>query len=225
MVTTFINHPPGQIVAHYQPPGSGGVLLGWPHVQMDLSGIVGPLLGGLLIPLIGASAIFGASGVGFLFMFLAILQWKRLQPSSTLPLESFFESLTTAIRYVRYTAGIKIILIRHALFSFISSSSLALMPVLALREFRLQASSLGYVFTAMGVGSVLSGVFIIPWARAKYLPNWITTRADVVLNLLLLLGGISIWTRFDFAGIPAKLCPSSPSLPPFLMFATLAGAA
>ena len=37
---------------------------------------------------------------------------------SSLPLENFFESLTTAIRYVRYTPGIKILLARHAIFSF-----------------------------------------------------------------------------------------------------------
>src|SRR5271166_617323 len=157
-------------------------------------------------------------------MFLAILQWKRVPPPSNLPLETFFESLTTAIRYVRYTAGIKILLIRHALFSFFISITPSLIPVIALQEFRLQASSLGYVFTTMAVGSVLSGVFIIPWARAKYSPQRITTGASALLNLLLVLGGISIWTKYDFAGIPVKLCPSTPDLPPFLVFAALAGA-
>ena len=104
------------------------------------------------------------------------------------------------------------------------SGSCSLIPVMALHEFHLQASSLGYVFTTMAFGSVLSGVFIIPWARAKYSPRRITTGASILLNLLLVLGGISIWTRYDYAGIPAKLCPSTPALPPFLMFAALAGA-
>ena len=193
-------------------------------LQMDVSGIIGPLLGGLLIPLIGVSFIFGASGVGFLFLFLAILRWKRVQPPSGLPLETFFESLTTAIRYVRYTTGIKVLLIRHALFSFFISIIPSLFPVMALQEFGPQASSLGYIFTAMAIASVLSGVLIIPWARAKYPPQRITTGASVLLNLLLVLGGISTWTRYDFGGIPAKLCPSTPGLPPFLMFAALAGA-
>ena len=43
-------------------------------------------------------------------MFLAVLQWKRVRTQSNLPLENFFESLTTAIRYVRYTPGIRILL-------------------------------------------------------------------------------------------------------------------
>src|SRR6516162_5425723 len=152
-------------------------------LQMDISGIIGPLLSSLLLPLAGVSFIFGANGLGFLFMFLAILQWKRVKVQSSLPLENFFESLATAIRYVRYTPGIKILLARHALFSFFISIIPSLMPVLGLRELRLQASDLGYLFTAMAVGSVISGSFIIPWARARYSPQRITPFADLVLLL------------------------------------------
>jgi MFS family permease len=152
-------------------------------LQMDISGIIGPLLSSLLLPLAGVSFIFGANGLGFLFMFLAILQWKRVKVQSSLPLENFFESLTTAIRYVRYTPGIRILLARHVLFSFFISIIPSLMPVLGLRELRLQASELGYLFTAMAVGSVISGSFIIPRARARYSPQHITTFADLVLLL------------------------------------------
>jgi MFS family permease len=69
--------------------GSAYTLAG---LQMDLSGIIGPLFAGLLIPLAGASFIFGVNGLGFLFMFLAFLQWKRVRAQSNLPLENFFES-------------------------------------------------------------------------------------------------------------------------------------
>jgi MFS family permease len=158
--------------------GSAYTLAG---LQMDVSGIIGPLLAGLLLPLAGVSFIFGANGLGFLLMFLAILQWKRIQPQSSLPLENFFESLTTAIRYVRYTTGIKILLARHALFSFFIAIIPSLMPVVGLTELHLKASNLGYLFTAMAVGSVISGAFIIPWARARYSPQRITTFANLVL--------------------------------------------
>ena len=160
---------------------SGYTLAG---LQMDISGIIGPLLSALLLPLAGVSFIFGANGLGFLLMFLAILQWKRVKVQSSLPLENFFESLTTAIRYVRYTAGIKILLARHALFSFFISIIPSLMPVVGLTELHLEASHLGYLFTAMAVGSVISGAFIIPRARAKYSPQRITTFANLVLLLV-----------------------------------------
>jgi len=160
--------------------GSAYTLAG---LQMDLSGIVGPLFAALLIPLAGVSFIFGANGLGFLLMFLAFLRWKRVRTQSNLPLENFFESLTTAIRYVRYTPGIKILLARHAIFSFFISIIPSLMPVVGLKELDLPASHLGFLFTSMAVGSVISGSFIIPWARAKYSPQRITTFADLALLL------------------------------------------
>ena len=52
-------------------------------MQMDVSGIIGPLFAALLIPLAGVSFIFGANGLGFLLMFLAFLQWKRVRRSQT----------------------------------------------------------------------------------------------------------------------------------------------
>jgi MFS family permease len=150
-------------------------------LQMDLSGIIGPLLGGLLISVLGASFIFGANGVGFFLMFLVILAWQRVRRQSNLPLENFFESLTTAIRYVRYTSGIRILLARHTLFSFFISIIPALMPVVGLKELHLKASHLGFLFTSMAVGSVLSSAFIIPRARAKFSPQQITTFAHLLL--------------------------------------------
>ena len=140
-------------------------------LQLELSGIIGPLLGGLLISLAGVSVIFGVNGVGFLLMFLAVLAWQRVRPQSNLPLETFFESLTTAIRYVRYTPGIKILLARHALFSFFISIIPALMPVVGLKELHLKASKLGYLFTGMASGSVWSGAFSLPRARAGIRPT------------------------------------------------------
>ena len=57
------------------------------------------------------------------------------------------------------------------------------MPVEGLKELHLQASNLGYLFTSMAVGSVISGAFIIPWARARFSPQRITTFANLVLVL------------------------------------------
>src|ERR1700736_4572621 len=134
-------------------------------LQMNISGIVGPALGGILIPLVGANFVFAVNGVGFLLLFVAILQWKRARRQSQLPLENFFESFITAIRYVRYTPGIRIILARSALFSFFISIISALMPVVGLQELHLDPANLGFLFARMAIGSVVTGIFIIPWAR------------------------------------------------------------
>jgi MFS family permease len=164
-------------------------------LQMNISGILGPALGGILIPIVGASFIFALNGVGFFFVLIAILLWKRASPQSGLPLESFFESFITAIRYVRYTPGIRIILARSALFSFFISVITALMPVVALEELNLEPANLGLLFTSMAVGSVISSIFLIPWARSRYSPQRLTTYANVSLIVVCLLMATVRWTK------------------------------
>jgi MFS family permease len=164
-------------------------------LQMNLSGIIGPLLGALLIPLLGVTFIFVGNGVGFLILFLVVLGWQRLRTQSKLPLENFFESFTTAIRYVHYTPGIKILLIRHTIFSFFIAIIPSLLPALALKVLHLKASQLGYLFTSQAIGSVISGALVIPWARARYSPQQITTLANL---LLVLVCGLMVIVQWPF---------------------------
>ena len=156
-------------------------------LQINISGVIGPVLGGLLIPIMGASLVFGANALGFLLMFLAILQWRQIRAQAPVPLEDFFETVTTAIHYVRYAPGIKVILARSALFSFFISIIPALMPVVGLKELHLDPANLGYLFTSMAIGSVAGAVFVIPWARARFSPNTLTIYANLLLVLTLSL--------------------------------------
>ena len=164
-------------------------------LQMNISGIVGPALGGILIPIVGASLIFAFNGIAFLFVLIAILLWRRVRPQSELPLESFFESFITAIRYVRYTPGIRIILARSALFSFFISIISALMPVVGLEELHLEPANLGFLFTSMAIGSVISSIFLIPWARSRFSPQRLTTYANASLIVVCVLMATVRWTK------------------------------
>ncbi len=150
-------------------------------LQMNIAGIIGPLIGGLLIPIVGTSLIFGINGLGFLFLFLAILQWKRARTPTPLGSERFFATITSAIRYVQYTPGIRVVLVRITVFTFFISIIPALMPVVGLQVLHLDPSNLGYLFTALAVGSVAGAVFLVPMARARFSPNRLTFYANVLL--------------------------------------------
>jgi MFS family permease len=55
-------------------------------LQLNISGIIGPAIGGFLLPLIGANWVFTINALCFLLVVLAILQWKRTEsPSKLLP--------------------------------------------------------------------------------------------------------------------------------------------
>lgn len=46
-------------------------------VQMNLSGIIGPAIGAVLLPVAGASALFALIAVGFLIVIIAIEQVQQ----------------------------------------------------------------------------------------------------------------------------------------------------
>ena len=85
-------------------------------LQMNIAGIIGPLIGGFLVSLSGPGSAFAANSAGFLFLLLAISRWKKPAREAKTAPEDFFATIETAIRYVRYTPGIKVILARLALF-------------------------------------------------------------------------------------------------------------
>jgi MFS family permease len=132
-------------------------------LQLNISGIIGPALGGLVIFLMGPNFVFAVNAACFFVVTLAIVHWKRATEQVKLPRESFFESFLTAIRYVRYAPGLQIILERNVLFALFISVIPALMPVVGLKALHLGPCQLGLLFTSMGAGSVAAAAFIIPW--------------------------------------------------------------
>ena len=159
-------------------------------LQLNISGIIGPAIGGLLLPWIGANSVFAVNACCFFVLIFAIAQLKRKKASSNLPLENFLESFITAIRYVRYAPGIQVVLARNILFAFFISVIPALIPVVGLKELHLDPSNLGFVFTSMGVGSVIGAIFILPWARAKFSSNIVTVLANVLVAIVFFLMAI-----------------------------------
>ena len=156
-------------------------------VQFTLAGIVGPALGSLLLPATGPAAVFALNAVAFLGVVWVIFRFyqtpKRQNPGS----ENLLESFVSALRYVRYTPGMQIILTRDLLFGLFIAAVPALTPVVALRHLRLTGSQLGLVFTAMGIGSLVGANLILPYARTKATPNSLTILAGALLVPILVL--------------------------------------
>jgi MFS family permease len=150
-------------------------------LQFNISGIIGPALGALLIPMAGANSVFALNGACFLLVVLATRQWKQPAASARLPSESLFESFGTVIHYVRNANSFQVVLARNFLFALFISVIPALMPVLGLKELNLSSSHLGLLFTSMGAGSVVGAVFIIPWLRARLSSDCLILLANSLL--------------------------------------------
>jgi MFS family permease len=158
-------------------------------LQLNISGIIGPAIGGVLLHFVSPNLVFAFNSICFLMLLIAIKQLRSPRPSSNLPLENFLESFVTAIRYARYAPGIQVVLARNLLFAFFISIIPALIPVVGLRELHLDPSNLGLVFTCMGAGSVIGAVFFLPWARGRFHSNTVTLLANVLVAAIFFLMG------------------------------------
>ena len=97
------------------------------------------------------------------------------------------ESFVGAVRYVRYSRGIQVVLIRALLFSLLISVIPALLPAVGLKALHLTSSHLGILFTSMAIGSLLGAVFVVPWARAHFTSNEVTMLASLLIAAVYIL--------------------------------------
>jgi hypothetical protein len=131
-----------QIVSDAELPSA--VILG--GLQINLSGIVGPALAALLVPLAEANFVFALNAACFLLIVLVIWQWKQPAVQVKLRSESFFESFGTVVHYVRCAPGPQVVLARNFLFALFISAIPALIPVVGLKVLQLSSSNLGPAF-------------------------------------------------------------------------------
>jgi len=117
----------------------------------------------------------------FVLVIFAVMTWKRKSDVLDAPLESFFDSLAGAVRYMRYAPGVQIILLRNFMFGVLIGAIPALLPVIGLKSLHLDPLKLGFVFTCMGVGSLAGALFILEPARKKLTPNQMTVLSGIVL--------------------------------------------
>jgi MFS family permease len=150
-------------------------------VQMNLAGIIGPALGGLLIPLITVSGVFWLNAAAFMVVLLAISSWPRKGTPRDAHLESFSDSVIGAIRYMRYAPGVRVVLLRNLLFGILIGATPALLPVVGLKALHFDSLHLGFVFTCMGIGSLTGAIVILEPARKRLKPNQMTLLTGLVL--------------------------------------------
>jgi MFS family permease len=156
-------------------------------LQLNISALLGSARGGLILPLAGPNIVFATNALGFLVVLLVVLNWKPRKIVSKLPLENFFESFATAVRYASHAPGIEVVLLRNVLFTFFIAVVPALLPVVGLKELHLSPSNLGLLFTSLGAGSIAAAVVVLPWARARCPSNMLTILANVLLSGVFIL--------------------------------------
>jgi MFS family permease len=176
-------------------------------IEFNLARAVGPGLGGFIVASVGVGAAFAFNALSFFGVITVIKRWKRPLRKSTLPAETFRGATSAAIRYVRYSPGIRRLLLRSAVLIFFTSSFWALLPTAA-RELSKSPVAYGFLLGSFGLGAVL-GAMVLQRSRSKLSTETLLSsataifaaivlslallRTPAVLCFLMLFGGAS-WT-------------------------------
>src|SRR5579872_3943214 len=128
-------------------------------IEFNLARALGPGLAGLIVAAAGVAIAFLLDAFSFLGVIFVIFTWKRPVRKNKLPAESLVGASWAAIRYVRYSPGIRTLLVRSGSVIFFASSFWALLPIAA-KE--LNKSPLGYgsLLGFFGAGAVLGAVVL-----------------------------------------------------------------
>jgi len=178
-------------------------------IEFNLARAVGPGLAGLIIAAVGVAAAFVLNALSFLGVILVIARWKRPARRSKLRPETFRGAMSAAVRYVRYSPGIRTLLLRSAFLIFFTSSFWALLPTAA-KDLSKSPIAYGFLLGSFGLGAVL-GAVVLQQARSKLSTESILSiatatftavllgmallRTTVILCVLMLFGGAA-WTVF-----------------------------
>ena len=152
-------------------------------IEFNLARAVGPALAGVLIAAAGVAAAFVVNFFSFFGVLLVIARWKRPIRKPTAPPETFVGATYAAIRYVRNSPLILIVLLRTGAVMFFSSSLFALLPSVA-HSVNKSAIGYGLLLGCFGAGAI-AGALVMQSARARWCTETIVSAGIVILGIVM----------------------------------------
>jgi MFS family permease len=152
-------------------------------VSMNMARAVGPAIGGVVVAVVNAGAVFIANAVSFLGVMGVLLRWKRPPHESALGAEHVTHAIESGVRYVRHSPRLRSVLTRTLSFCLFSSALWALLPVVAHDRLGLGSGGYGLLLGAVGVGAV-AGAFVLAEARARWSADRVVGAATLAFALV-----------------------------------------
>ncbi len=152
-------------------------------VQFNLSRVIGPALGGLLLSASGPTVLFAINSLSFLGVVVAVLT----TPDAPAPARDDAKpwvQIARALRYALTSKGPANLIFATALFSMLGTPLLRMLPLLVVQVYGLQEGAYGSLLAIMGAGAVAGGLAL------RFIPAWYPKHHFVPLSVM--LGGASI---------------------------------
>jgi MFS family permease len=157
-------------------------------IEFNLARAVGPALAGVLIAAAGIGAAFVVNVISFAGVIVVIRRWKRPVRRQAAPAETFAGGTIAAVRYVRYSPVLRLVMLRAGVTMFAASGLLALLPSLA-RALSPSPTVFGLLLGCFGAGAVLGGLAMQP-ARRRWSLEAVASGAVVILGAMIAATGL-----------------------------------
>jgi MFS family permease len=129
----------------------------------------GPAVGGILLALSGTSAVFALNGALFLWSAAFVLRVPRDTPPQRAERPRFLPELTAGFAMVLRRPALRVIIALSTAQTFVEGAVEVLLVVLALRLLHSGNAGVGWLNTAMGVGSVAGALVVAALAARRRL--------------------------------------------------------
>jgi MFS family permease len=159
-------------------------------VMVNLSRIIGPSLGGILIALIGEGWCFMLDAVSYLAVVWSLLAMRKLRMEQRTGGASVLEEFKEGLRYVSRFPPARAVLLLLALIAIMGTPYRVLMPAIAELVYHGGPHTFGALMTATGVGAVLGAAWLA--ARPSVRGLWrVLGRSAAVFGAALVLFALS----------------------------------
>jgi MFS family permease len=152
------------------PKNELGPALALNGLGINISRVIGPALGGLVIGAAGVSATFFINAMTFFAVIFAYASWRPPAHKSHLPAERFIAAIRSGWRFTREAPALKATLVHAGTFFLFASSYWALLPLIARDQLGGGAHVYGVLFGCIGAGAV-AGALVLPAIRGRISPD------------------------------------------------------
>jgi MFS family permease len=147
------------------------------------SRFVGPPLAGLLLAVSSEALCFALNGASYLALVIGLLR-IRIQPAA-MAVGSYRNLLGEGLRYALGSRQVRAMMLSVLAINLTASSYVVLLPVFAKDIFAGGATTLGWLWGAAGLGSLLSSVFLASRLTVDSLPKTILAASGATALALL----------------------------------------
>ena len=152
------------------------------NVSVNVARAVGPAIAGVVLAVAGADALFWLLTA----VLAAVVVALAMSAPSVVPEHP--ERIATAVRagarYARFSAPLRTVLVRTALFILLGSALWALLPIVAVQRLGLAAHDFGLLLACVGTGAV-AGASLLPRLQARFRGEAIVAGGGVVIGAVL----------------------------------------